>query len=217
MQITIESRGSRGYAQGCLLVRDKYRAAFSADVEPRPDCFVLARTSAESAMPSAVAGLTYADRGVLFSERYLDAPIERLIGDREGALVHRAEVMEIGSLASTELHAGTELMRSLPMLAWCLGQRYSICTATQQVRRMFSKLDMEFTALSVAGVERLAPETRDTWGDYYSKQPMTGYACVARMTRAFGAATGRYRLDGLVMNCIASTARHAEERHLEAA
>lgn len=80
MQITIESRGSRGYAQGCLLVREKYRATFSADVEPRPDCFVLARKAPDAAMPSAVAGLTFANRGVLFSERYLDEPIERLIG-----------------------------------------------------------------------------------------------------------------------------------------
>lgn len=125
--------------------------------------------------------------------------------------------MEIGPLASIELHAATELMRSLPMLAWCLGQRYSICTATQQVRRMFSKLDMEFIARGVAGIERLAPEARENWGDYYSKQPMTGYARVARTTRAFGFATGRYQLDGIVMNRIASPGQQFKERHLEAA
>ena len=211
-----DPRGSRGYAQGCSLVRDKYRAVFAADIEPHPDFFVLARSGPDAAAPAAVAGLTFADNGTLFSERYLDAPIESLISAQEGASVPRSGIMEIGSLASTELHAGAELMRSLPMLAWCLGQRYAICTATHQVRRMFSKLDMEFIALGAAGIDRLAPGAQTNWGDYYSKQPMTGYACIARMSRVFAAATGRYRLDGIVLNRLPG-AQHAEERHLEAA
>lgn len=216
MQITIESRGSRGYAQGCALVRDKYRAVFSADVEPQPDLFVIARTDADAATPSAVAGLTFCENGALFSERYLDDPIEALISAQEGASVSRVGIMEIGALASTELHAGTELMRSMPLLAWCLGQRYAIFTATHQVRRMFSKLDMEFIALRAAGIDRLALDARASWGDYYSKQPMTGYACIARMSRTFATATGRYRLDGIVLNCLHQP-QHAEERQLEAA
>lgn len=226
MQITIENRGTSGYAQGCSLVRDKYRATFSADVEPHPDCFVLARSRPDAAMPAAVAGLTFADRGGLFSERYLDAPIQTLIAGREGVPVSRDSIMEIGSLASTELHAGAELMRSLPMLAWCLGQRYSICTATQQVRRMFSRLDMEFIALRAAAIDRLDAQAQAQWGDYYSKQPMTGYACIARMTRAFASATGRYRMDGIVMNSAtpnptplpaAMPTPMSRETHLEAA
>ena len=216
MQITIETRGSRGSAQACSLVRDKYRATFSADVEPHPDVFVVARKDCHTAQPCAVAGLTFANRGTLFSERYLDAPIEALIGAGEHAQVSRADIMEIGSLASTELHAGAELMRSLPMLAWCLGQRYSICTATQQVRRMFSKLDMEFIVLHAAAVERLDEQARANWGEYYSKQPMTGYASVARMSRSFASSTGMYRLDGIVMNRV-DKAETAREPHLEAA
>lgn len=216
MQITLESRGSRGYSQACSLVRDKYRAVFQADVEPQPDVFIVARSGPDAAMPSAVAGLTFAENGGLFSERYLDAPIESLIGAHEATKVPRAGVMEVGSLASTELHAGAELIRILPLLAWCLGQRYAICTATHQVRRMFSKLDMDFIALRAAGIDRLAQDARANWGDYYSKQPMTGYICIARMTRSFAAATGRYRFDGIVMNRV-TEAQHVEERHLEAA
>lgn len=216
MQITIESRGSRGYAQGSALVRDKYRAVFSADVEPHPDFFMVARRTADAATPAAVAGLTFAENGSLFSERYLDGPIEALIGAKEGTPVSRAGIMEIGSLASTELQAGAELMRTMPLVAWCLGQRYAICTATHQVRRMFSKLDMEFIALGLAGIDRLALEAQANWGDYYRNQPMTGYACIARMSRVFAPATGRYRLDGIVLNRLPE-AQHAEERHLEAA
>jgi len=33
MQITVESRGSRGYSQGCSVVLDKYSATFAADIE----------------------------------------------------------------------------------------------------------------------------------------------------------------------------------------
>jgi hypothetical protein len=222
MQITIAARGSRGYAQASALVRDKYRHSFAAEVEPQPGCFALVRQAGDAhGAPAAVAGLSFAEAGRLFSERYLDAPVEALIGAREGGPVARAAVLEVGSLASKEMQAGTELMRSLPMLAWCLGRRYALCTATLQVRRLFGRLDMEFIALQAAGIDRLDEGARAGWGDYYSRQPLTGYTCVARMTRGFAAATGRYRFEDIVVNLApapaAARAITQQEPQLEAA
>jgi len=216
MQITVAVRGSRDWADANALVRDKYRQSFAADVDPHPDCFIVVRSRpGSSGKPAACAGVTFAEERTLFSERYLDAPIDVLIGQREGRPVPRAAVMEIGSLASGEFRAGTELVRSLPMLAWCMGRQFALCTLTQQMRRMFDKLGLEFVALKEAGIERLDEASRAHWGNYYRQQPQTGYACASRMSRSFAANTGRYRFADIVVDV--TDGAHAGEALREAA
>ena len=139
MQIKVTSPGTSDWEAAVHIVRDKYRRAFEADVQPNPDRFVVCfAPGANGTEPAAMAcaGVTWSSTRALFSERYLDLPAHMAIQHAEGLeSLQRDSVVEIGSLASAGQRAGAELVRLLPLLCWCLGKRYILCTATRPLRK----------------------------------------------------------------------------------
>ncbi|NDY91828.1 thermostable hemolysin [Ideonella livida] len=193
MQIKVATPETAEWDAAVRIVREKYRKAFAADVHPHPDRFVVCLED-DGPQPRAVAcaGLTFSRQTPLFSEAYLDTPAHRAIGQQEGQPVAREAVLEVGALASVSYRAGTELIRALPLLCWCLGKRYILCTATRPLRALFEDVGICFTPLVQADPQRLDAGALAAWGSYYRQSPQTGFVSLEQMSRQFGRFTGRY-------------------------
>jgi hypothetical protein len=196
MKIKVTSQGTSDWESAVRIVRDKYRRAFEAEVQPTPDRFVVCFARGVDQAKSnamACAGITFGATRSLFSECYLNQPAHLAIQDADGLdALPRDSVVEIGSLASSGRFAGTELVRALPLLCWCLGKRYILCTATHPLRKLFGQVGIEFVTLCRADPERLNERDRIAWGAYYAQDPETGYIGLAKMLGQFARHTGRY-------------------------
>lgn len=213
MQIRIAMPGNPDWNKALQLARAKYKRSYEAQIDPNPDHFIVcfADDEGEPERAIACAGVTSAGSRKLFSEAYIDEPVETLVARSEDRVVTRNDIIEVGSLASEGYRAGTELVRILPILCWCLGRRYVLCTTTAQLRQMFHDAGMEFKSLQGARVDRLDSQQQDRWGSYYEQSPITGYFCLKQLTHVFATNTGRYAFSDLVINLQDSLARPRQE------
>ena len=112
----------------------------------------------------AAVGFRIAGDGPLFLERYLDAPIETVLG------VSRADVAEIGNLASASAGASLFLFMALARHLHQSGCGHAVATATRQLRRTFGRVGFPTRRLTIADPARLGAEAKD-WGGYYARDP----------------------------------------------
>lgn len=118
----------------------------------------------------ATIGLRDASREPLFLERYFDEPIERMISHTTGARPPRADILEIGNMASIGRMASARLIAaSSSYLATC-HCRYAVVTATQDLRRMLGSFGLAWRGLGSARADRL-PDHGRSWGTYYEQNP----------------------------------------------
>ncbi|WP_437814903.1 thermostable hemolysin [Sorangium sp. So ce1078] len=215
MRIKVSFGSSDDWSQAVDLVRQKYRRSYGAEVMPNPDCFVICTADhglgAGASKVVACAGMTFSSDARLFSEQYLDEPIEQTISRMERLPAGRDEIVEVGSLASVERRAGTELIRAVPILAWCLGKRYILCTITASLKLIFDAVGLNFQPIRGADADRLGAGTRDRWGSYYDQRPQTGYIRLDAIAEMFARNTGRYRFTALDLSL--EEHRRAERYH----
>ncbi|WP_437730218.1 thermostable hemolysin [Sorangium sp. So ce1335] len=215
MHIKVSFGSSDDWSQAVDLVRQKYRRSFGAEVRPNPDCFVVCTTDhGLGAAPSKVvacAGLTFSSGDRLFSEQYIDEPIEQVISALERQPVSRDAIVEVGSLASIEHRAGTELIRAVPILAWCLGKKYILCTITANLKIIFDAVGLNFQPVRGADAARLGEGAQERWGSYYEQRPQTGYIRLDAIADMFARNTGRYRFSALDLRL--EEQRRAERYH----
>lgn len=201
MRIKVAFGPSDDWSQAVDLVRQKYRRSFGAEVMPTPDCFVVCTADhslgAGASKVVACAGMTFSSGARLFSEQYLDEPIEDSISRLELLPASRDAIVEVGSLASVERRAGTELIRAVPILAWCLGKKYILCTITASLKLIFDAVGLNFQPIRGAEAERLGAGAQERWGSYYDQTPQTGYIRLDAIAEMFARNTGRYRFTAL--------------------
>lgn len=114
----------------------------------------------------AAAGWRSATHQPLFLERYLDAPVESLLG-----LPARSGIVEVGHLAAGQAGEGRRLILQLgPHLAAC-GARWVVSTLTEELRHLFVRLGITPIALGVADPAALGDEAA-AWGTYYDHRPL---------------------------------------------
>jgi hypothetical protein len=118
----------------------------------------------------AALGYTLAADGPVFLEQYLDAPIEAALGGRAGAPVARADIVEVGNLASSHPGAARALIVSTTRHLHAQGLRWVAFTATVSLLNSFTRLRLQPQVLAVADPARLADAGR-RWGSYYDTQP----------------------------------------------
>jgi hypothetical protein len=126
-----------------------------------------------------VCGVTgYRQAGVedLFLERYLDRPVQHAIAAASGTDVNRAQVVEVGNLASLSCRAAVHLVALLPQHLMQQGQRWVVFTATQGVRHILQRFRAPLYELAPARAECVSGQG-DDWGSYYRTDPrvMAGY------------------------------------------
>jgi hypothetical protein len=188
------------YGAAALLARAVYRRAYDATIAPRPHRFIVCIDVATGAA-LACAGLSFAGRAPLFSEHYLDAPVEHTLAGMFQRDVARRDVAEVTALATIEPTIGTELMRVLPLICWHLGLRGVLCTVTTKLRRSFEAMKLRFLPIAEADPARLPAVPGVNWGTYYDTRPMTGVIRVDTLGEFFDTVCCRYNQHLLAAAC----------------
>lgn len=148
-------------------VRAIYRERYGADV--RRFAPILVSLHDEHGALVAAVGYRPADRGPLFLERYLNGPVETLLGP--GAAPPRSNIVEVGHLAAGRAGEGRRLILLLgPHLA-VQGFQWVVGTLTEELRQLFVRLGIAPLQLGVADPAALGDEAA-TWGSYYDHRPL---------------------------------------------
>jgi hypothetical protein len=119
---------------------------------------------------SAAVGLAPASGGKLFAEQYLDAPIEKVVGEKICLDVARDQIVEIGNLVSTWKGSSLLLFIVIGEVLERLGYHYVMFTGTREVKALLARLRYSPVVLADADPSVL-PDSGASWGSYYKNQP----------------------------------------------
>lgn len=191
MQLRVAERGTIDYSAAADYVRARYARVYGADVDPHPDCFLFTTRNERPDTILACAGFTFHSDGGFFSERYLPGTLDEALRSISDAEVTSSDVVEIGSFAATGGH-GTELIRLLPIVAWCRGMRFILCTVTPSLQNAFARLDVPFAPLANAVPLWMDDAELARWGTYYDNSPTTGVILLDGIGQLIRNCTGRY-------------------------
>lgn len=131
----------------------------------------------------AASGYTPADGRRLFLEQYLDAPIERVLGQHRGRVIDRDGVVEVGNLAAASIGMARALIPLLARHLDRLGYEWVVFTATRELRNTFARLGLHPVTLARADRSRLLEREAD-WGRYYENDPMVMAGRISHGVRA---------------------------------
>lgn len=187
MLVRVTDSDSALWKQAAEIVKEKFQHSYKANIEPTPQYFALTQDEDERIM--SCAGITFGDNRTLFSEQYLTQPIHEILSDLQGKPIERSSIAEIGSLISHHITAGVIMVNMIPLLAWCMGAQYLLCTVTPRVREMMESCQIVFEPLLTADPARLGENGGKNWGSYYAKRPVTGFIKVDPQRSRFAAMT----------------------------
>lgn len=114
---------------------------------------------------AAVAGIRPAGADVLFSEHYLDQPVEQVLSTR------RAGIVEIGNLAPASAGQARWLICTLSAFLMGAGFSHVVFTSVPKLRNAFSRMGLPLIRLADAQRGRLPPAQQADWGNYYDCRP----------------------------------------------
>ncbi|MEY8712747.1 hypothetical protein A9B99_08210 [Mangrovibacter phragmitis] len=168
-----------------------YSDNYKAKINPDPDIIISCQNKSSGELV-ACTGISFAAPGQhLFSERYLDTPLDTLILQQTGQSLSRHQVVEIGSLASDNPNVAADLIRIVPIIAWLMGSKAILCTSTRRLRKLLAFHQIPFTMLAEASSTRLSPEEKAAWGSYYDQAPQTGVILLEQCGHLFNHFCGR--------------------------
>lgn len=147
-------------------VRAVFLAEYGARVPAFPDHLVA--TLDTRGQPQAVAGLRFAEDG-LFSDTYLDGPVEAVLGRALGRPVTRRQIVEFSSLAAPQAGAALPLVGAAIRLCLAEGRAYGLFTATSRLRALLRRAGLTAIDLGPARRDRVAHPA--AWGSYYLHDP----------------------------------------------
>lgn len=154
---------SPGRAAAERFVAGVFRARYGAELHGFAP--TLATLHDDAGAITAAAGWRAAGDGPLFLERYLDAPVDALLG------VPRARIVEVGHLAATRAGDGRRLILRLGPLLAAQGFQWVASTLTEELRHLFLRLGIAPLALGTADPALLGDEAA-RWGRYYAHRPL---------------------------------------------
>jgi hypothetical protein len=114
---------------------------------------------------SAVAGVRPAGGAPLFSEHYLDRPVENIVND------DRARVVEIGNLAPANAGQARWLIVIMNSFMYGAGFNHVVFTAVPKLYNAFRRMGLPLVKLVDASRECLPSQTSADWGTYYESKP----------------------------------------------
>jgi len=118
----------------------------------------------DSGQLTSVAGFRPAAGEPLFSEHYLDQPVEQLLQ------IPRHEIVEVGNLAPAAPGQARAMITTVTAFLHGAGFRQVVFTAVPQLFNAFHRLELQPRQLAIADPKRL-PQGADGWGSYYAANP----------------------------------------------
>ncbi|MGG2396597.1 thermostable hemolysin [Pseudomonas sp. SH1-B] len=151
-------------------ISQRFATQYGARIRHFMPCLFGLETTAGQVL--GAVGLRCGNPEAMFLERYLDAPVEQAIADRQsGAAPARNEIVEVGNLAAVSPGAARLLIVALTDLLVALGFRWVTFTGTPTLLNSFQRLGLSPIALGLADPQRMGEELAD-WGSYYACTPM---------------------------------------------
>ena len=114
---------------------------------------------------AAVAGVRPAGAEALFSEHYLNEPIEKILN------VDRNKIVEIGNLAPASAGQARWLICTLTEFLTGAGFTHVVFTAVPRLKNAFRRMGLPLTKLADASAEQLPGHCAEEWGTYYESKP----------------------------------------------
>ena len=114
---------------------------------------------------AAVAGVRPAGGEALFSEHYLDEPIEKLLN------VDRNKIVEIGNLAPASAGQARWLICTLTAFLTGAGFTHVVFTAVPRLKNAFRRMGLPLKKHADARQEQLPEHQAAEWGSYYESKP----------------------------------------------
>lgn len=130
MYYTIHDQQYEGWHSLMSFVRKKYKEEYDAEIYDDPEYYIAVYSDNNLKNFLGGAGITFAENKLLFSEQYLSDSIDCILNKKLITHVHRMEVAEISALTSFKKSTGIKLVKKVPFLAQCLGEKYLLCTVT---------------------------------------------------------------------------------------
>ncbi len=157
-----------GRAQVEAFIRSVYARRYGAQVRHFTPVLVFLRDATGIV---AAAGYRQAHASPLFLERYLDAPVETLLGAGNGLEPERKSIVEVGHLAAARAGEGRRLIL---LLSAHLAQQefvWVVSTLTRELRSLFLRIGVTPVTLGVANPAALGDDAVN-WGSYYEHSPL---------------------------------------------
>lgn len=149
-------------------IQQRFRHAHDADIRHfMPELFGMIDGAGELC---AVAGVRLAAAGPLFLERYLDEPIDALIGADAEQPVDRGAIVEVGNLAASDTGSARLSIIAITYLLAMGGLEWVAFTGNIGLVNSFHRLGLKPVTLCAADPARLGDDRHD-WGSYYESKP----------------------------------------------
>lgn len=172
-------------------VRDVFRACYGADIRTYYPTLLTFSMHSELL---GVAGYRAGEGQTLFSEQYLDHPLEQLITRHWDEPVERRHLVEVGNLALISPAQARWVIAAVTLFLHTAGYRWVLFTAVKPLINAFRRLGLNPIALTQADPRRLADEGQH-WGSYYAASPSVCVGDIgAGYRKLVGSATHRHPL-----------------------
>lgn len=156
-----EAHHQRGSAED--FIRAVFHSAYGASITSFYPLLLGVRQNEDDYV--AIAGIRPAGEVALFSEHYLNRPVERLLS------ANRSDIVEIGNLAPANAGQARWLICTLSAFLIGAGFRHVVFTSVPRLRNAFSRMGLPLTWLADAGRQCLPAAQQQEWGSYYDCKP----------------------------------------------
>lgn len=143
-------------------IKTVYKDSYGADIGVHYPLLMSVRN--ENGEILAAVGIRFAQREALFLEQYVGQPLENILR------CPRAEIAEIGNLASAGQGASIFLFAALASYLHYKNIRYAAVTGTDFLHRYFEKLGLDPLEICEADIGALQSDGQ-SWGSYYDAGP----------------------------------------------
>jgi len=166
--VTIHKPASPQYQEIKSFIENIFYRSYSAKISvnfPK----IMALTNRNDKLISAV-GIRNAADNRLFLEQYLDKNIEEILSDLTQSKVERSDIVEIGSLASSQKNSARCLYVALSAYLKNENYQYAVMTGTEYLLKYFEKAGLKPRIITKAKQSKLIDQNVD-WGTYYKTNP----------------------------------------------
>ncbi len=150
------------------LIQSAYSRVYGSTITRHYSNLMSVHDEADNAL--AAVGFRAAADEPLYLEQYLKRPVEVALEEATGCFTPRAQIVEVGSLASVGKGASVFLFVGLAAYLRQQGFAYAVATATDALQRAFDFFGFDLIELGAADRDSLF-DTSASWGTYYARKP----------------------------------------------